>query len=169
MAAAWSVDHRRSGRDMRAGVDDVALVTAFHRSQLNVEKLLTGSGRWNYFRMSACRPTLRRLILRSARCRRAFTRIAADASGADRRQRLSLNSTYNMHHARHRKPFANIDEHNQYVKITGSVNFFYFSCRDSKKFRHYLIFLLFRASISSRCSASNDETGFFSWLKEPDD
>jgi hypothetical protein len=85
MAAAWSVDHGRSGRDMRAGLDDVALVAAFHRSQLNVEKLLAGFRRWNYFRMSAYRLTLRRMISRSARCRRAFTRIPVDASQADRR------------------------------------------------------------------------------------
>ena len=89
MAAAWSIDHRRSGRDMRAGVDGVALAAAFRGRQLNVEKLLARFGRWNYFGMPACRTTLRervrRMILRSARCQRAFTRNPAAASQADRR------------------------------------------------------------------------------------
>jgi hypothetical protein len=89
MAAAWSVDHRRSGRDMKAGVDDVALAAAFRGSQLNVEKLLAGFRRRNYFGMPACWPTsrqrVRRMILRSARCQWAFTRNPAAVSQADRR------------------------------------------------------------------------------------
>jgi hypothetical protein len=143
VAAARSVDHGRASSDMGAGVDDVTLVAAFQRRERNVARLLAEFRHWNYFAMPACAPALRRrmcrIILRSARGPPAFTGIATDASGPDCRQRLFLNSTTrSFHHARHRKPFANIDEYNQYVQITGGVNFFCFSSHDSEKFWRYL-------------------------------